>query len=753
MWLDVHYKDQGFDVFIEDTDRTSLMDLYEYMFEDYVKQNVILPKYEGRETIEVFLEEKDSPSLVFKDAEASWQKRVKALAEKARLDQEKAQRMAEEEEAARELREQQHFTVVVEVPVGNSDDSNVEYFRVFDIEVADERSDESSSDSDSEDDDYILSGSEEDDDEADIADFIEDETKIDCLHDDIPDKQFEDYLDGSSTMDKTYKNGKIWSSQKFGSIRLEPWLIFGDRKSFLDVFKDYCVQEGFGVYVEKSDKTRLIARCAIKNCNWRIYASTMMDKVRWAIKSLTGEHKSCGRLERNPIVSSEWLCRHLQSNIEANPDIPVESLHRICMERFRLEVKKRLLYKVRAMSKEIIHGHFGEAYSLLPRGFLRGCRPFIGIDGAHLSGHFKGILLTAVGIDGNNAYRVVGSESVDSLGYFLRNLKILFEKEGCKRDDWTFISDRMKGVDTTIYEAFPRATRRVCCQHLYMNCKANGFSGSAFHKLFWIAADAYNEYVFNKAMQKIQEYNLKAVEYLESCTEIWSRHKFDPALCYDHNTTNFLESFNSCTKPYRDLPVVKILEGIRQWGMKRIASRFDKAASMGDMELTEYAAKILQTRSNESRLCYETPCGGDEFEFWLWEVATFWTPMQTCTKGYYQRLQPTKFLAPCFKGKAYKLTYFEHMHPMPDPSQWPLLKLPNILPPSVKIAAGRPKKQRRRGPNEARKGKRHSTVKCSLCKELGHNMLTCASRKKSDVTEESTSTTSSQAKKKRKRAA
>lgn len=134
MWLDVHYKDQGFDVMIEDTDRTSLMDLFEYMFEDSERQNVILPKYfslyvmpsrtnrkleltgdtqmlqmwdwyEGRETIQVFLEEKSGPSVVFKDAVASWENRLKAKAEKERIELEKAKRVVEEQEAERELME------------------------------------------------------------------------------------------------------------------------------------------------------------------------------------------------------------------------------------------------------------------------------------------------------------------------------------------------------------------------------------------------------------------------------------------------------------------------------------------------------------------------------------------------------------------------------------------------------------------------------------------------------------------------
>ncbi|XP_021733002.1 uncharacterized protein LOC110699794 [Chenopodium quinoa] len=253
-------------------------------------------------------------------------------------------------------------------------------------------------------------------------------------YDDVPEKRFEDYLDWSSTMDKTYKNGKVWTHQEFGAIKLEPWLILADRESFIDVFKDYCVQERFGVFVEKSDILRYITRCAIDSCNWRIHVSTMTDK----------------------------LCKHLQSDIQANHDIPVESLQRICMERFRIQVKKRLFYMVKAMAKAIIHGGFGEAYSLLPRyaemvkptnlgsyaqvtwtqgsanvqprfkacffsfaakvrGFLTGCRPIIGIDGAHLSGYFKGILLTAIEIDGNNeifviAYGIVNIESIDTWG-------------------------------------------------------------------------------------------------------------------------------------------------------------------------------------------------------------------------------------------------------------------------------------------------------------------------------------------------
>ncbi|XP_056696840.1 uncharacterized protein [Spinacia oleracea] len=644
-------------------------------------------------------------------------------------------------------------------------------------------------DEDSEDDDYEGEVSDDDsEDEEDIGDFIIAEEGLEDLQDDIPEKTFEDCLDGSARMDRNYKNGKVYVEQPYGSIRLEPWLIFKDRESFMNVLMDYCIQEGFGLSVEKSDNLRYTAVCAIEGCDWRIHASKMVDKFSWAIKCMSGEHKLCGRLEVNPIVTTNWLVRKLLPDIEANLEIPVVTLQRYAQERFQIEVKPRLFYKVKAVAKEIIHGSFSESYALLPRyaemiketnpgsyalvtwhsvsgdvqpkfkacffsfaaqfrGFLTGCRPIIGIDGSHLSGYFKGILLAALGIDGNNeifllAYGVVDTESQESWNYFMRNLRAVFQQEGCNRDDWTFISDRMRGVDLAVHENFPRATRRCCSQHLYMNYKNGGWSGELFHKLFWIAANAFNPYVFNKAIEKITDFDPNATKYLDTCTEQWSRHQFDPEVCCDHNTTNFVESFNALTKPYRDLPVLTLFEAIRQWAMQRIGVRFDKAVNMEPHQLTEYARQELELRGAESRFCYSTPCGGGEYEVrdgnvhfpvridtrrcgcGVWQVSGI-----PCKHGlrviYNQRLSPEDFVSGYFKGAAYKQTYAEHMHPMPDPSQWPEYSLPTINPPGIKRSAGRPPKQRKRNAMEAKKRKRHSSVKCGKCKEMGHNARTC----------------------------
>ncbi|XP_048493289.1 uncharacterized protein LOC125493809 [Beta vulgaris subsp. vulgaris] len=425
--------------------------------------------------------------------------------------------------------------------------------------VDDDIDDESVSD----DEDFIAEEDESEDDDV-LGDFIVDEDEDSFAYDDVSEKAFEDFLYGSSTMDRLYRNGKIWNEEPFGSIKLEPWLIFPTREVFLEVLRDFCIQEGFGLLVLKADNKRFTAACIMEACEWRIHASRLTDKISWAIKTIKGEHTTCGRLEENPMVSSAWLCKKLLDVIKTTHDIPVESLQRVVQEKFRVTVKKRLFYKVKTMAKEEIYGGFVEAYSLLPtyaemikstnpgsyaliswtsntgqvaptfkacffsfaaqvRGFLRGCRPLIGIDGAHLSGYYKGILLSALGVHGNNeifliAYGIVDTESTESWEYFFRNLRLCFKKEGCNKEDWCFISDRMRGVDAAVHGVFPKATRRVCCQHLYMNCKNMGWSGSAFHKLFWVAANAYNKYVFNKAMGKILAHDKDDAAYLDNTT-------------------------------------------------------------------------------------------------------------------------------------------------------------------------------------------------------------------------------------------
>ena len=85
------------------------------------------------------------------------------------------------------------------------------------------------------------------------------------------------------------------------------------------------------------------------------------------------------------------------------------------------------------------------------------------------------------------------------------------------------------------------------------------------HKLFWAVTNAYSLFSFRKAMEKLQQFGgLGAVKWLKDVGPLdrWTRYQFDPDLCSDENTNNFVESFNSTIGVDRTYPILTLLEGI-----------------------------------------------------------------------------------------------------------------------------------------------------------------------------------------------
>ncbi|XP_074297218.1 uncharacterized protein LOC141627920 [Silene latifolia] len=289
-----------------------------------------------------------------------------------------------------------------------------------------------------------------------------------------------------------YKNGMMYTPARWGHIVLKPWLMFMSKGEFLSVLSDYCVQEGFSVIVLKSDKRRYTAECSGKLCTWKLHSSCLPDSVTWAIKTLTGNHKECFNLKRNHMATVPWMAKKIETELRAHLEMPVKSMADLLMKGYGIDVCLRTMYKVRIAVAEMVYGGFEESYNSLAAygevikqtnpgswalitwhnpqtgqtdgqtggpvhfkamfvsfyswilGFLRGCRPIIGVDGFHLKGRYKGMLLSAISVDANNnlyciAYAIVGKENTESWTYFFRNLRLAFQSVGCSKWDWTFI--------------------------------------------------------------------------------------------------------------------------------------------------------------------------------------------------------------------------------------------------------------------------------------------------------------------------
>ena len=86
-------------------------------------------------------------------------------------------------------------------------------------------------------------------------------------------------------------------------------------------------------------------------------------------------------------------------------------------------------------------------YNAQKVGFLRGCRPIIGLDGCHLKGRFGRQILAATVRDGNDnifpvALAVVEQENKDSWVWFLQQFSD--DIGNPKQLNLVFISDRQK---------------------------------------------------------------------------------------------------------------------------------------------------------------------------------------------------------------------------------------------------------------------------------------------------------------------
>ncbi|KAL0305556.1 UNVERIFIED_CONTAM: hypothetical protein Sradi_5972900 [Sesamum radiatum] len=132
-------------------------------------------------------------------------------------------------------------------------------------------------------------------------------------------------------------------------------------------------------------------------------------------------------------------------------------------------------------------------FGALKAGFRAGCRPIIGVDGYHLKGPHGGILLTAVGVDPNNnlfpiAYAVVSKECRETWEWFLILLK--HDLDIVRQDEYTFMSDKQKGLIQAFEEVFPGCDHRFCVRHLHNNLKNAGYRGLAFKTALWNAARA-----------------------------------------------------------------------------------------------------------------------------------------------------------------------------------------------------------------------------------------------------------------------
>ncbi|KAL0404030.1 UNVERIFIED_CONTAM: hypothetical protein Sradi_2043800 [Sesamum radiatum] len=95
------------------------------------------------------------------------------------------------------------------------------------------------------------------------------------------------------------------------------------------------------------------------------------------------------------------------------------------------------------------------------------------------------------------------------------------------KHEFTFMSDKQKGLMQAFEEVFPGSDHRFCVRHLHNNFKQARFRGLAYKNALWKAAKACTVIEFKKAMQEMKGISQAAVDWFNDKPPTqWSRSHF-----------------------------------------------------------------------------------------------------------------------------------------------------------------------------------------------------------------------------------
>ncbi|CAI9291399.1 unnamed protein product [Lactuca saligna] len=444
----------------------------------------------------------------------------------------------------------------------------------------------------------------------------------------------------------------------------EPFYIFqtfSSSKDFKTQVKLHSIRTRREIQLEKNDKNRVrfVCKGTIPNlaineeekCPWVIDCSKWKRDIDWMVKTYTKEHR-CLQTRKVKACDYKFLSKHIVQVIETNPKIPIRALREQLQHEYQMDISHMKTFRAKQQALNHVQGDYASQYRLLrdyvlevqarnpdttvkidveseanptvetrtfrhiyvcigalKRGFAAGRRDFLGLDGAFVKGPYPGQVLSAVALDGNNG--IYPLETLNSWTWFLSNLG---DDLGLgTNSNFTFMSDRQKGLLPAIETLFPCAEHRYCLRHIHDNMKKN-WRGKVFKDLLWECATTSNVQHFHQAMEKLKKLNNDAYEWLKQIPpQSWARSHFTGRAHCDALTNNLCEAFNNKIEDGHDAPIINCIEFIREYIMKKIV-KVDKEIQKVVGPLTPAATTILDNIKSKAEQYVATFCGAGKYQ-------------------------------------------------------------------------------------------------------------------------------------------
>lgn len=226
----------------------------------------------------------------------------------------------------------------------------------------------------------------------------------------------------------------------------------------------------------------------------------------------------------------------------------------------------------------------------------------------------------------------------------------------------------------------------------------------------------------------------------------WSRSHFSTYTKCDILLNNLCESFNSSILRARDQPIVIMLERIRLILMESLQKKRTAMMRYKGVVCPKVVKRIEKMKEDDKGWITRW-CSNDEFEVIgpnmvqykvyidkrqcgcrKWDISGIPCIHAIAALGF-NNLEPLDYVHDCYRVDTYMRTYDNLMGPINGKDMWPSTDNVKLLPPDIKKRAGRPKKARRREPEEPkdpiRLGRKGIKMMCSSCGNVGHNKRGC----------------------------
>ncbi|XP_019161425.1 PREDICTED: uncharacterized protein LOC109158062 [Ipomoea nil] len=275
-------------------------------------------------------------------------------------------------------------------------------------------------------------------------------------------------------------------------------------------------------------------------------------------------------------------------------------------------------------------------FNAMKKGFLAGCRKFIGLDGCFLKGKLKGEILT-----------VLLKTDLDIIDI----------------NEWTLMSDQQKGLSNVIQGLFPGIQHRNCASHVHANW-SKSHQGKVLKTHFWQIAKTPNEAQLADNLKGLEKIDVAARVDLEKYPmQFWCKAYFKEDVKCDTVDNNLSEAFNKTLLNARSKFIIPMLEDIRVATMKRVAKKKAWAqnwrGNYGSLVMKKLNESILGSAS------WEVTFNGAER---LWQLTGI-----PCRHGicaiFHKGHQPEEYIHKCYSKDLYLKTYEHRKMKIIDPCE------------------------------------------------------------------------------------